>query len=97
MTTTITTRMTRPRAQSVAILRWVFARGRRLISCEIRWNGPRSHDVCVVPHWSVDQAVVEHFDRPSDALRRHAEIASSFREAGWILMRERPDGNALAA
>ena len=74
--------------ESVGMLRWVFLRGRRMLTCELRMNSRRSHDVCVVPHWDVSSSVVERFDRPSSALRRHAEIAHDFRQAGWTLVHD---------
>jgi hypothetical protein len=72
------------RAESAGILRWVFLRGPKAVTCEVRVNGRRSYDVCVVPHWDVSSAVVERYDRPASALRRHAEIAWHFRQAGWL-------------
>jgi hypothetical protein len=73
---------------SVGILRWVFLRGRKALTCEVRMNGERSHDVCVVPHWDVKASIVERFARPGGAMRRHAEIAREFRQAGWTVVHE---------
>ena len=75
-------------AEPVGILRWMFLRGTKAVTCEIRVNGAAAHDVCVVPHWDLSAAVVERYPRPVSALRRHAEIAQSFREAGWTLIRD---------
>jgi hypothetical protein len=75
-------------AQSVGILRWVFIRGTYALTCEVRINGRDAHHVSVVPHWDVSSSVVEHFAQPSGALLRHAELASQFRHAGWVLVRE---------
>jgi len=66
----------------------VFLRGTKALSCELRVSGSKVYDVCVIPHWDVSSAVVEPFDRPAGALRRHAEISSHFRRAGWILTRQ---------
>ena len=74
--------------ESVRVLRWVFFRGTKAVSCEVRATGQRVFDVCVVPHWDVSSAVIEAFDRPGLALQRHAEISSHLRGAGWILTRE---------
>ena len=73
---------------SVGILRWVFLRGRKALTCEVRMTGQRSHDVCVVPHWDVKSSIVERFERPASALRRHAEIAREFRQAGWHVVHD---------
>src|SRR5678815_1985537 len=78
----------RQRADSAGILRWVFLRGTKAVTCEVTVCGNLTYDVCVVPHWDVSSSAIETFDRPASALRRHAEIACHFREAGWILVRE---------
>jgi len=72
------------------ILKWIFVKGTRALTCEIRMNAPRSHDVCVVPHWDVSGAVVQRFDRAGHALWRHAEIARRFQDDGWMLLRQHP-------
>jgi hypothetical protein len=86
--TTHTTTNTRPRPQHVepaCILRWVFHRGPDALTCAVEASGRRSsYDVCVLPHWNLSEATVEHFDAPASALRRHAEIASRLRESGWV-------------
>jgi hypothetical protein len=69
------------------ILRWTFLRGTKTLTCEVRVFGKQTYNVCVVPHWDVSSSVVETFKRPGVALRRHAEIASDFREAGWSTVR----------
>jgi len=79
---------TRQPADSARILRWVFVRGTKAVTCEVRISGKETYDVCVVPHWDISSSVIEPCDRPATALRRHAEIAWHFREAGWILVRE---------
>jgi hypothetical protein len=94
MTTAVTTRPTRRRAEGIRILRWVFVRGNNVLTCEVRANGRQSHDVCVVPHWDVSSSVVERHARAASAFRRHAEIVSTFRQSGWILVR---DARALHA
>lgn len=81
------TRAPRP-AQSSGIVRWLFLKGTRLLVCEIRSDCRRVHDVCVVPQWNVASSVVERYGRAADAFRRHAEIASSLRDAGWMIVRD---------
>jgi len=79
---------TRRQSESAGILRWIFLRGSKALTCEVRAFGKQTFDVCVVPHWDVSSSVVETFKRPGMALRRHAEIAFYFREAGWSLVRD---------
>jgi hypothetical protein len=81
-------------AEPAGILRWIFVRGTNAVTCEIRVNGPHSHDVCVLPHWNLSSAIVDRYDRPARAFRRHAEIAQRFREAGWTLIRQRTPASA---
>ena len=73
-------------AESAGILRWIYLRGTRALTCEVRVFG-KTYDVSVVPHWDVSSSVIETFESPASALRRHAEIASSFRQAGWSMVR----------
>ena len=87
MTTSINRRIPAKPAESAGILRWIFLRGTRVLTCEIRSFG-KTYDVSVVPHWDVSASVIESFERPASALRRHAEIASDFRQAGWSQVRE---------
>jgi hypothetical protein len=61
----------------------------KALTCEIRVNDPKTHDVCVLPHWNLSSAVIERYRRPASALRRHAEIAQRLRNAGWTLIRDR--------
>jgi hypothetical protein len=79
---------TRQPAESAGILRWIFLRGTRVLTCEVRGSGKQAYEVSVVPHWDVSSSMIETFERPASALRRHAEIASYFREAGWSTIRE---------
>jgi len=79
---------TRKSAESEGVLRWIFLRGTKTLTCEVRVSGKQPYDVCVVPHWDVSSSVIETFRRPVGALRRHAELASYFRQEGWSLIRE---------
>jgi hypothetical protein len=73
------------KAEPACILRWVFYRGPDTMTCAIEAGGRRSsYDVCVLPHWNLCEATVEHFDAPASALRRHAEISSRLRQSGWV-------------
>ena len=86
--TTHTSTKTRPRplhAEPACVLRWVFQRGPDVLTCAIEAGGRQSsYEVCILPHWNLSEATVEHFDAPGSALRRHAEIASRLRESGWV-------------
>ena len=83
--TTTTTRQRPLQAGPACILRWVFHRGPDTLTCAVEAGGrPSSFDVCILPHWNLSEATVEHFDTPASALRRHAEIASRLRESGWV-------------
>ena len=97
MTVTDRSVSTRQPADSARILRWVFVRGTTALTCEVRVCGKETYDVSVVPHWDISSSVIETYDRPASALRRHAEIAWHFREAGWILVRESSRQTAGAA
>jgi hypothetical protein len=85
-------------AEPACILRWVFQRGPEVLTCAVENSGERSSfDVCVLPHWNLSDATVERFDAPASALRRHAEIASRLREAGWITYYGSSQGAEVAA
>jgi len=88
MTTKKTARHSRL-LEPTGLLRWVFLKGRTIISCAVRLDGPHCYDVCVVPHADLAATVIERYRRASEASARHAEIAQHFRDAGWILIRER--------
>ena len=72
-------------------LRWIFVRNGRALTCEVSVNGSQCYDVSVVPHWDVASTAIEAYPSPSKALRRHAELSSSFRDAGWKLVRTADD------
>lgn len=71
--------------ESACILRWVFHRGSDALTCAVEVSGDQaSYEVCVLPHWNLRDAAVEHFKAPASALWRHAEIALHLRQAGWV-------------
>jgi hypothetical protein len=78
------------------LVRWVFQREQDLLTCEVA-VGRSAYEVSVVPHGDVSQSVIEPFDRASDALWRHAQIASRLRERGWIVAEHLPMGRVRAA
>jgi hypothetical protein len=68
------------------MLRWVFHRGPDTLTCAVEAAGDRkSYDLCVLPHWNLSLATVEHFAAPVTALERHAAIAAALRQAGWTV------------
>jgi len=73
---------------STSILRWALMKGRRVLTCEILATDRGGFDVVVVPLWDINAAVIEPYDRAADAMRRHAEIAAAFRQAGWAVARQ---------
>lgn len=68
------------------MVRWVFHRDGRAITCEVDVHGTQSYDVTLIPHWDSSGAVTERFDRPIPAMERHASIARSLRDRGWVVV-----------
>ncbi len=73
-------------AMPVQMLRWVFRRGGRAVTCEIDARDDRGYEVAVIPHWDVSGAQVEQFDDALGAMERHASIARSLRAGGWVVI-----------
>jgi hypothetical protein len=68
------------------VLRWVFRRGRDLLTCQLDREGHRgAYTLSLVPHWDVRQAAIERFDASIAAFRGHAAVANHLRAAGWTL------------
>jgi hypothetical protein len=73
--------------QTASVLRWVFRKRDRSLTCLLQRSGAESsYDIYVVPHWDVASAVVEQTDTPIRAFCRHAEIALALRAAGWSVI-----------
>jgi len=70
----------------VGMLYWLFYRNSHALTCELSVNGDREYVVQVTPLWDDETSVCETFTRPTDALRRHAELATFLRESGWLLV-----------
>ena len=87
MTATRTSANLSQPVEPVGMLRWIFCRGQMALTCELRATDQGTFDVSVVPHWDVASSIVERHERASTGMRRHAEIASSLREAGWSVLR----------
>ena len=70
----------------VRLLRWVFQRGNRLMTCQLDRDGRRaSYTLSLVPHWDLRQAASETFDAGASAFRSHAALAEQLRAQGWTL------------
>jgi hypothetical protein len=68
------------------MVRWVFRRDGRAITCEVDAHDTQSYDVAIIPHWDPSAAVIERFNRALRALERHASIARRLRDDGWVLV-----------
>jgi len=73
-----------PQCDSTRVLRWVFRRDGRAITCEIDADRTHTFEVSIVPHWDVSASVVERFDAARHAFLRHAEMVRRLRDAGWV-------------
>jgi len=67
------------------MLRWVFRRHANAITCEV--DSTVDHfEVSVIPHWDVAASAIERFESASRAMQRHAELAMTLRESGWVVV-----------
>ena len=72
--------------RTIRLLRWVFQRDNRLLTCQLDKEGHQtSYTLSVVPHWDVREAVTESFEAGVSAFRRHAAVAEQLRSQGWTL------------
>jgi len=72
--------------RTIRLLRWVFQRDNRLLTCQLDREGRRaSYTLSLVPHWNVTEAVSETYEAGVSAFRRHAAIADQLRRQGWTL------------
>ena len=72
--------------RTIRLLRWVFQKNNRLLTCQLDREGHRSsYTLSLVPHWDVGEAVSETFEAGVSAFRRHAAIADQLRSQGWTL------------
>jgi hypothetical protein len=68
------------------MLIWVRQRDAFAITCQLDARDDESYELCVVPHWDPSATVIEHFEAPMLAVRRHADVAKRLRENGWIVI-----------
>jgi len=74
------------RRRPVRLLRWLFERGNRQLTCQLDRDGNQAaYILSLVPHWDVTQAASETFDAGVSAFRRHAALAEKLRNQGWTL------------
>jgi hypothetical protein len=75
------------RTQHHSVLRWMFRKGNRLLTCRVDHEGSGSrYRLSLVPHRNLDATAIEVFDTPVSALQRHASIVSELRQLGWTLI-----------
>jgi hypothetical protein len=77
---------TSPVTPGQSMLDWLFTRGNHAMACGVHARGRQRYEVHVTALWDGDAPVCEVFDRPMDAVRRHAEIAFYLRQSGWQLV-----------
>ena len=71
--------------QEVQWLHWLFVREGHMLSCDVDVRGDGLYRVSLFPLWAPDDVVTQSFQRPAEALTRHAEIASHLRASGWLV------------
>jgi len=83
-----TQRMKKSRSTSTPapLLRWIFRRGDRALTCQLERETGHSYAVSLVAHWDVTCAAIETFDTGVVAFQRHAAGASDLRRGGWTLV-----------
>jgi len=47
------------------------------MTCAVEAAGRASYDVCILPHWNLFEATVEHFDGPASALFDEAGLEAT--------------------
>jgi len=68
------------------MVRWVFRRDGRVITCEVDAHGTQSYAVTLIPHWDEWGAVTRRFDHALDAMEQHAGLARDLRDRGWVVV-----------
>ena len=68
------------------MLRWVFIRNGRMLTCELDARARHTFDVSLIPHWNISASVVERFGNAVAAMERHAALAGALRDAGWTVV-----------
>ena len=79
------------------MLRWVFAKGNRYITCSLEMiDDGSSFEVHVLPHWDPAASTVQCFSEAAIAFDHHAELVGLLREFGWCGAQNSPR-HAIAA
>ena len=74
------------KTRRIRLLRWVFQRENRLLTCQLDREGRQSsYTLSLVPHWDLGQTASATFDAAVIAFHRHAAVADRLRSQGWIL------------
>ena len=84
---TTTTIPLNARRSTQPMLRWVFQRGDRMLTCELDARSRHTFEVCLVPHWNVSASVVQRFGDAVAAMESHAALARALRHAGWVVVK----------
>ena len=75
--------MANPSKDSRDLLSWRFQNGKKQLTCGVTSRGAKAFDVITLPHWNVAGAAIEPYRNAAEAMRRHAKIAATLRDAGW--------------
>jgi len=68
------------------LIQWEFRRDTRHLICGVHASAAEpAYEVAMLPLWNGGPIAVESFDTASEALQRHATIAASLRDAGWMV------------
>lgn len=69
------------------MLRWMFQKGHRLITCRVdRDASAPCYTLALIPHTHLEAVIVERFESGVRALQRHAVMAAWLRQRGWTLI-----------
>jgi hypothetical protein len=78
--------MNRGQSATTPLIQWEFQRHDRHLMCGVHASETEpSYEVAMLPLWNGGPVAVETFDTASEALHRHAAIAASLRDAGWMV------------
>jgi hypothetical protein len=74
------------RDNTECVVRWTFLRGNELLTCQIHRLSRGRFRLSLIPFTAKGPSAVEHFASIFTALQRHAELAASLRQAGWVVV-----------
>jgi len=68
------------------LVQWEFRRDSSNLICGVHTSAAEpAYEVAMLPMWNGGPIAVESFDTAAEALQRHATIAQSLRDAGWMV------------